>query len=402
MLTRLRSQLIERLPDLPLALKTIVGFWFFYFATVIVRALLVGEGRHLLDRTVPGILVGILVTFIVYLVLRWAARETLRTKVIVAAIVCVPASAVYATFNLAFYLYQPLVTRTVVASGAGGSTIVLPGARGTARETREANAVASMPVVQNIMRERAPGMIANYMVTWYFFFAAWACFYIAMSSAEQLRLAERRAARFEREAQSAQLRALRYQINPHFLFNTLNSLSSLIMVRRSDEAERMLMNLSTFFRSTLAIDPTDDVTLAQEIAFQMLYLDIEQVRFPDRLRVETDIPAELEGARIPALLLQPVIENAIKYGVARARTVVTLSISARAEGDRLHLTVANSGDPAAPSNPDHGTGVGLANVCERLTARFGEPANCRYGPMEEGGFRVQLSMPLVKDAPGDR
>ena len=398
MLTRLWSRLIERLPDLPLALKTIVGFWLFYFATVVVRALLVGEERHLLDGTAPGILVGILVTFIVYLVLRWAGRETLRTKVIVAAIVCVPASAVYATFNLAFYLYQPLVSRTVVAGGAGGATIVLPrGGRIVAGPARDPNVAASMPVVQNIMRERAPRMIANYMVTWYFFFAAWACFYIAMSSAAQLRTAERRAARFEREAQSAQLRALRYQINPHFLFNTLNSLSSLIMVRRSDEAERMLMNLSHFFRSTLAIDPTDDVTLAQEIAFQMLYLDIEQVRFPDRLRVVTDIPEPLGAAKVPALLLQPIIENAIKYGVARARTVVTLSIAARAEGDRLHLTVANSGDPQASSNPDHGTGVGLANVCERLTARFGEPANCRYGPMEEGGFRVEMSMPLVTD-----
>ena len=96
-----------------------------------------------------------------------------------------------------------------------------------------------------------------------------------------------------REAQEAQLRALRYQINPHFLFNTLNSLSSLVLSRRTDAAERMMMNLSTFFRATLSADPTEDVRLGEEIKLQRLYLDIEQVRFPDRLSVEVDLPDAL-------------------------------------------------------------------------------------------------------------
>ena len=96
-----------------------------------------------------------------------------------------------------------------------------------------------------------------------------------------------------REAQEAQLRALRYQINPHFLFNTLNSLSSLVLTKRTETAEQMLMNLSTFFRATLSADPTADVPLAEEIKLQRLYLDIEQIRFPDRLTVEIDVPDEL-------------------------------------------------------------------------------------------------------------
>ena len=95
---------------------------------------------------------------------------------------------------------------------------------------------------------------------------------------------------FAREAQEAQLRALRYQINPHFLFNTLNSLSSLVLTKRTETAERMLMNLSTFFRATLSADPTADVPLDEEIKLQRLYLDIEQIRFPDRLTVEIDVP----------------------------------------------------------------------------------------------------------------
>ena len=127
-------------------------------------------------------------------------------------------------------------------------------------------------------------------LSWYFIFAAWAAFYVAMSYAKQLRVADRHAAMLAREAQEAQLRALRYQINPHFLFNTLNSLSSLILSQKTDVAERMLMNLSTFFRATLSADPTADVPLEEEIKLQRLYLDIEQIRFPDRLAVEIDVP----------------------------------------------------------------------------------------------------------------
>src|SRR5207247_5853928 len=110
-------------------------------------------------------------------------------------------------------------------------------------------------------------------------------------------------------AQSAQLQALRYQVNPHFLFNTLNSLSSLVMTGRSDRAETMLLALSTFFRSSLSLDPSADVTLAEEIDLQRLYLDIEKARFPDRLHVEIDVPQELEQPPLPAMLLQPIIEK---------------------------------------------------------------------------------------------
>src|SRR4028118_477353 len=154
--------------------------------------------------------------------------------------------------------------------------------------------------------------------------AGWAPRRAARSYPPQLRAADRRAAVLEREAQDAQLRALRYQINPHFLFNTLNSLSSLVLTQRTDTAERMIMNLSTFFRTTLSADPTADVSLEEEIKLQRLYLDIEQIRFPDRLRVEVDVPEPLLAARVPVLLLQPVVENAVKYGVARSRGAVTL------------------------------------------------------------------------------
>jgi LytS/YehU family sensor histidine kinase len=219
-----------------------------------------------------------------------------------------------------------------------------------------------------------------------------------MSYATQLRLADRRAAVFEREAQEAQLRALRYQINPHFLFNTLNSLSSLILSQRTDVAERMIMNLSTFFRTTLSADPTADIALEEEIRLQRLYLDIEQVRFPDRLRVETDIPLSLASARVPILILQPIVENAIKYGVARSKRPVTLRISAHEEAGRLHLKVKDDGDTSDPGSDGHGAGVGLKNVCERLVARYGVQAGCFHGPDPQGGFTVHVVLPVVRNA----
>jgi LytS/YehU family sensor histidine kinase len=114
--------------------------------------------------------------------------------------------------------------------------------------------------------------------------------------------------------------------------------------------------------------------------------------------VEVDIPERLQSARVPALLLQPVVENAIKYGVARAKDVVTLTIRAQQDGARLQLVVENSGDPnLAPQalGEEASTGVGLTNVCERLQARFGVSTSCEYGPRPEGGFRVALTMPLV-------
>jgi len=233
-------------------------------------------------------------------------------------------------------------------------------------------------------------------LSWYFIFAAWAAFYVAMSQARQLRVADRHAASLAREAQEAQLRALRYQINPHFLFNTLNSLSSLILSQKTDVAERMLMNLSTFFRATLSADPTADVPLAEEIKLQRLYLDIEQIRFPSRLTVEVDVPDALLTARVPVLILQPVVENAVKYGVAKSRKPVTVRISAEEEAGRLHIRVKDDGEAADP-DAEGGTGVGLRNVCDRLTARYGPRAGCLSGPDPDGGFTVHMFMPVVRE-----
>jgi LytS/YehU family sensor histidine kinase len=163
----------------------------------------------------------------------------------------------------------------------------------------------------------------------------------------------------------------------------------------------MLMALSTFFRTSLSMDPSVDVGLAEEIALQRLYLDIEQVRFPDRLDVKIDIPDDLANARVPALILQPLVENAIKYGVSATTERVELSIRARRlDGGRMQLDVTNhalGGRSKKARAPTHqGTGLGLGNVSERLRAHFGNQADVRFGPIP-GGYEVSLAMPVEED-----
>jgi two-component system, LytTR family, sensor kinase len=387
-----RSLPRARLADLPLAAASIGGFWLFYFATIVVRTAIVDQEYALLGYSALGCLIGLFLTFLVWIVLARAARESIRIQVIAAAIACIPAAAIFSTFNLAFAVHQPLVARTVITEHHGDQTIVksVEGDEVSADGVRRRLA----PIPEEVKRQRVIRLIADGLVTWYFFFAAWASFYIAMSSANRLGKAERRLSRAEREAQAAQLRALRYQVNPHFLFNTLNSLSSLVMARREEEAEHMIVNLATFFRSSLALDPSSDVSLNEELQFQRLYLDIEKVRFPNRLRVRIDVPRDLGPARLPPLLLQPLVENAIKHGVARTAEPVVLTIAAREEDSRLILTVENDCGPPAAATGEAGTGVGLVNVRERLAARFGRGADCEAAPLASGGYRVTLSMPL--------
>lgn len=241
------------------------------------------------------------------------------------------------------------------------------------------------------------GQIADQALNGYFFFAAWGALFLALSYASAVRAAEREAASYRAAAREAELRALRYQVNPHFLFNTLNSLSTLILKDHRDEAEKMVLNLSTFFRTSLTADPTEDVVLAEEIRLQRLYLDIEAVRFPERLIVEIHVPQELSNACVPCLILQPLVENAIKYGVSRAKRPVTVRITARQDSHGLVLSVEDDGEPLGDDQKLHGTGVGLRNVSDRLQARFGEEAACRYGPLANGGFGVTLFMPLIRN-----
>jgi two-component sensor histidine kinase len=352
------------------AIYSILGFWLFYIVVVSIQSWIVGWPNQgaMAERRVVVTACGIIVTFLLYLVLRRCDEKSFGTRIAVAFVGAVPAAVLLAWINYyLFNVYRP-------------------------------EALFNDP---NMLREMAekPQMvksIAETAVTRFFFMSAWASLYLAISYASETREAERRVAAFAQAAKEAEIRALRYQVNPHFLFNTLNSLSSLVMTERTAEAESMIMNLSTFYRTSLSGDPLDDVQLAEEVRLQRLYLDIEAVRFPDRLKTEVEVPQELMGACVPGLILQPLVENAIKYGVSGVNRPVTITIRAERDGDMIRLTVADDGRGPAAKDKD-GAGIGLANVRDRLQARFGEAAGLETHAPEGGGFVVTLTMPEVRN-----
>lgn len=228
-------------------------------------------------------------------------------------------------------------------------------------------------------------------ILWAAPFAVWAVGNLALLHDAEARRRERRLAQAQLAAYEAQMRALRYQINPHFLHNTLNSIATLILDRRNDDAERMVLGLSDFFRTSLLQDPLRDNTLADEIELQRLYLDIERVRFSDQLEVEFDLPDELASALTPALILQPLVENVLKHSLRGPGRLVRLRIAARRAGDDLILDVIDDGRGAAA----HGGrgGLGLQNVERRLLTRF--PRRGRVETVaDDDGFRVRLTLPL--------
>jgi sensor histidine kinase YesM len=230
---------------------------------------------------------------------------------------------------------------------------------------------------------------AQWAIVWLGYLLAWTGTYLALIYHWESEDNQRRAAVLAEMTQEAQRAALRYQLNPHFLFNTLNSAASLAGAGRNREAEAMLISLATFLRSTLTVEPSGMLPLREEIALQRRYLDIEQTRFGERLNVEVDLPEALAATPVPALILQPLIENAVRHGLDRAETPLTIRLAAGTQAGLVVLTVENDG--GGTDRPD-GTGLGLANVAARLRAHFGAAGRLDAEPIP-GGFRATLSFP---------
>lgn len=226
---------------------------------------------------------------------------------------------------------------------------------------------------------------------WFWFYFSWTAAYLALSYSITVQEQERHAAELAVKAQEAQVRALRYQINPHFLFNTLNAIAALVRDAPA-RAEEMVVQLSDFFRRSLAVNPMEDLTLSEEVELQRLYLEIERTRFPDRLRFDVALDDGSADARVPALLLQPLVENAVKHGVARSEAPACIRIRARLDGPVVEIVVEN--DAAAEGPGSAGEKVGLHNVTERLRSRFGDEASLTTEEIPEGGFRNTLRIPL--------
>jgi anti-sigma regulatory factor (Ser/Thr protein kinase) len=245
-----------------------------------------------------------------------------------------------------------------------------------------------------VFRDDEVGWTSNFLYSamyWFWFYFSWTTAYLALSYSVRVQAQERHNAELAIQAQEAQVRALRYQINPHFLFNTLNAIAALVRDAPA-KAEEMVVQLSDFFRRSLAVNPMEDVTLAQEVDLQRLYLEIERTRFPDRLRFEVELDDGSAEAKVPALLLQPLVENAVKHGVARSEGSTCIRIRARADGPDLEIVVENDALAEGPGSP--GAKIGLQNVAERLRSRFGGEAGLVAEEIAGGGFRNTLRIPL--------
>jgi LytS/YehU family sensor histidine kinase len=213
-----------------------------------------------------------------------------------------------------------------------------------------------------------------------------------------LRKREAETARLTAQLAQAQLQALKMQIHPHFLFNTLNSIAALLH-KDVEAADRMIARLGDFLRLTLKSSDAQTVDFEQELEFLKCYLDIEHIRFQDRLTVEMDIDPHALKATVPNLILQPIVENAVRHGVARQTSHGHITIRARREGERLIMTVADNGPGLkAQSN---GSGIGISNTRARLEQFYGSDFSFQIANSTERGASVTLDVPAFVRIEGE-
>jgi two-component system LytT family sensor kinase len=227
-----------------------------------------------------------------------------------------------------------------------------------------------------------------------YLFLCWTGLYYGFKYYESLQKQREATLRAAALAQEAQLKMLRYQLNPHFLFNTLNAISTLILDSENRTANQAVMRLSEFLRYTLDQDPMKKVTLRQEIEAMNLYLTTEKLRFGDRLKLEFAVEERALEALVPSLLLQPLIENAVKFAVSPSEKGGSVRVEGRVRGSMLELVVADDGPGLnTGAAPNAGRGVGLRNTRERLSVLYED--NHRFASLDnKPGLRIELGLPL--------
>lgn len=344
--------------------KVLTGFWTAFTVLFLVRAYTEPWMSRLasLARRIPMALLGILVCLGMAAILRRADPQGTRNRIFWVTGLSIPAGIGFAVINsAALYFIAPISGEDC----RDGFKCSLDGA-----------------VV----------LAVEYSVNFIFVFAAWGLLYLGMRDGEKAVAAERSASRLREAARLAELRALRYQVNPHFLFNSLNSLGALVEKGETETARTMIGEIGAFLRYGLGADPVADVELEEEAEMERRYLAIECRRFGDRLKTHFDIPDAVKRARIPPLILQPLVENAVKHGLARTSSPVVIRVSAKyIEPRHLELKVTDD----APQFPisQMKDGVGLRNVQERLSARFGSAGKLMI-QSTASGFEVTLRVPL--------
>ncbi|PZQ61346.1 MAG: hypothetical protein DI570_12855 [Phenylobacterium zucineum] len=287
----------------------------------------------------------------------------------------------------------------VIRAGYGLSRRAWPWiAVGTALGGSALNALISPLLARYfaVLRPQASGLVLFAWETVFYLspFVLWSLLVMVVEYGRLMRERDARLASAAVAAREAEIRALHYQVNPHFLYNALNSISTLILDGRPKDADRMVMGLAAFFRTNLSADPLTDVKLSAELEQQKLYLSLEEARYAGRLHVRIEASDEVADALVPTLILQPLIENAVKHGVHAPGRETRIEIVAARDGDAVVIRVSDDGPGSSTAS---GTGMGLQNVRRRLEARFPGQSQVRAGPEPTGGFAAVLRMPLVRD-----
>ncbi|BDX08501.1 sensor histidine kinase [Planctobacterium marinum] len=237
---------------------------------------------------------------------------------------------------------------------------------------------------------------------------AWSCLYFSINYHFRLRQKQEALMVVSRLSHVAQIKMLRYQINPHFLFNTLNAISTLVLLGKKECANRMLTKLASFLRFSLDNDPERLIFLQEEIEALQLYLDIEKVRFQERLQIDINIEPSTASALVSGLLLQPLVENAIKYGIGNMRQGGRIAISSQQLSNRLYLTVFNNGPvtefdivrirqslSSTSSDEVSTSGIGLKNIKDRIHILFDGDCHFDVLPVEPTGLKVEIQIPII-------
>lgn len=343
-------------------------------------------------------------------------------EIVVMAIITVVSAFVFGSFYVREWTWSAYRTALVIALVFGIVMRLLPGQLAPwliarlipSRMPRSAKTVFIMAGVYALS-----GLIGTYLALtlsgWIFhfdFFQSWKAVYIQLfiglimtllvavtvyggMAYRELVARTREAEEARKAALVAELRALRAQVNPHFLFNTLNSISALIAIDPK-LADRVVQKLADIFRYVLIASDKETVTLAEELEFVRNYLEIEKIRFDDRLKISIRSETGTESVPVPSLILQPIVENAIKHGASNDTNVSSIDISAAWQNGHLAIHVVDSG--ANISGIPQGLGMGLRNVQERLHKTYGPSAVVQLTPQASGGTRVELRIPIRRDA----
>lgn len=349
--------------NIDLAMKSIFGVWTAYFVVNALRAVLWGAPDHthdLMDYMVTAV-ISVTVTLALYRLLILVGERTAQAVFILTIPTIFLAIGIVYLTDLLLAYPTPVLEHISAEHG-----------------------VSSHQALSHFF-DRA---FVDYLIL-----VGWGGLYLAMANSRKSQVALIHSRNLERVTRESEMRALRYQLNPHFVFNALNSVSSLIIDKKNGPAEDLVDGLADYMRSVLNDDGEDMITVEQEIAQQIRYLEIERVRFPTRLKFEVQMDDDVRSWKIPALIIQPLVENAIKHGVARSCEPVRIAIVAVRDADRLKLSVANNGKMRTDNNKDKGTGTGLANIKERLAALYGPAAALFMGNNKNNMVMATIIIP---------